>query len=319
MVPAMAKKRRVIIDCDPGVDDAVMLVLAFGSPELDILGVTTVGGNVPGELTSRNARILREICGREDVPVAAGCPRPMVREVVTASEFHGESGLGTLKVFEPKAPLDRRKGVDFLIETLKTAKQSSVTLIATGPLTNIAVALVAAPEIAKAIAEIVIMGGARSEGGNITASAEYNIYADPHAADVVMKCGRPIVLIGLDATHGVRATEERIARIRAVGNAAAEAAADVLDFSASVERSIVGWSAPPLHDPCPVAYLIAPDLFTLKPAHVRIETLSELTMGHTAVEFRENYEGRKFNARWVTQIKAEGVFDLIVERAGNVP
>lgn len=310
-----SKKRRIIIDCDPGVDDAVMLVLAFGSPELDILGVTAVGGNVPLEKTSRNARMLREICGREDVPVLAGRAGPLKRKVLAgASEFHGESGVGDLAIFEPKALLQTGDAVDFIIDTLKA--QSGVTLVITGPMTNVAAALQKDPGIARRIAEIVIMGGSRAEGGNITASAEYNIYADPEAAQIVLDCGAPIVLIGLDATHFVKATKARIARVRAVGNKAATAAADVMQFSMDVEKKIVGWNAPPVHDPCTIAYLLAPELFTLKPANVRVETKSDLTRGHTAVEFRESY-GLPMNTQWVTKIDAEGLFDLIVARAGK--
>lgn len=313
----MTDRRRIIIDCDPGVDDAVMLVLAFGSPELDILGVTTVGGNVPIDLTSRNARILREICGREDVPVMAGRAGPIRREaLVGASEFHGESGLGGIEIFKPRAGLATVDGVDFIIDALR--RQEHLTLVITGPMTNVAVALDRAPDIAARIDEIVIMGGARAEGGNITASAEYNIYADPEAAEIVLACGRPITLFGLDATHTVRATSERIAQVRAAGTRGARAAADVLQFSMDVERRIVGWDAPPLHDPCPVAYLIAPQLFETRPANVRVETQSELTRGHTAVEFRSSY-GLPMNARWVTWVDAQGVFDLIAERAGRLP
>lgn len=311
----MAKKKRVIIDCDPGTDDAVMLVLAFGSPELDILGITTVGGNVPGEMTSRNARILREICGREDVPVIAGCPGPMKRKaLVGAPEFHGESGLGDQSVFEPKAKLQAGHAVDFIIDQLKVAK-GDITLVVTGPMTNVATALVKSPGITKGIASIVIMGGARSEGGNITASAEYNIYADPEAADIVMRCGAPIVMFGLDATHGVRATKKRIAQVRAAGNRPAVMAADILQWAADTERKIVGWASPPLHDPCPMAYVIDPALAELKPANIQVETRSELTRGHTAVEFRVSKD-KPANAQWAVKLDADRVFNLIAERAG---
>lgn len=317
MVPRMTKKRRVIIDCDPGVDDAVMLVLAFGSPELDILGVTTVGGNVPGEMTSRNARILREICGREDVPVCAGCDRPMVRPIIGASDFHGESGLGGMKIFEPKAPLDSRHGVAFIIEALSASKPKSVTLIITGPMTNLAMALVSAPGIAAAIESIVIMGGARAEGGNITASAEYNIYADPHAAHIVLQSGVKQVWFGLDVSHQLRATQKRIDAIRALGTRSAGAAADVMQFSLDTEKRIVGWDAPPLHDPCPAAYLLDPKLFDVVPAQIKVETASELTLGHTQVEFRESYG--PFNALWATSVRDQGVFDLIGAAAKRLP
>lgn len=309
-------KRPLIIDCDPGVDDAVMLALAFGSPELDLLGITTVGGNVPVELTSRNARILRQIAGREDVPIFAGCPAPMLREPVAATEFHGASGLGSLEVFEPKSKLAAGHAVDFLIQTLKVRRDVSVLI--TGPMTNLAMALVMAPEIAGAITQIAAMGGARTEGGNITASAEFNIFADPHAADIVLRAGIPTLLVGLDATHQVRATRERIAQVRANGTPMALASAEMLEFSAGVERRIVGWESPPLHDPAPLAWLLKPELFETKPATVRIETRGDFTLGHTAVEFRKNHVG-PFNVDWTVRVDAQGVFDLIAERAGQVP
>ena len=309
-------KRPLIIDCDPGVDDAVMLALAFGSPELDILGVTTVGGNVPGELTSRNARLLRQIAGREDVPVHAGCPGPMVREPVSAPEFHGATGLGSIEVSEPKAKLAEGHAVDFIIRTLKARRD--VSILITGPMTNLATALVLAPKIADSIKQIAVMGGARAEGGNITASAEFNIYADPHAADIVLRAGAPTLLVGLDATYQVRATKERIEQVRANGSPMGLAAAQVLEFSASVERKIVGWDAPPLHDPVPLVWLLKPELVETRPATVRIETRGDFTMGHTAVEFRANRVG-EFNADWAVKVDAQGVFDLIAERAGQVP
>jgi len=308
--------RPLIIDCDPGVDDALMLALAFGSPELDLLGVTVVGGNVPVELTSRNARILRQLAGREDVPVYAGCPGPMVREPVAAAEFHGASGLGSLEIFEPKGALADGHAVDFLIRTLKARRD--VSILITGPMTNLATALVMAPEIAGAIRQIAAMGGAREAGGNITASAEFNIFADPHAADIVLRAGIPTLLVGLDATHQVRATKERIAQVRANGSAVALASAQLLDFSAGVERKIVGWESPPLHDPVPLAWMLNPQLVETKPATVRIETRGDFTLGHTAVEFRKNYVGG-FNVDWAVKVDAQGVFDLIAERAGKSP
>ena len=306
----------LIIDCDPGVDDAVMLALAFGSPELDLLGVTVAGGNVDIELTARNARILRQLAGREDVPVHAGCPAPMLREPVAAAEFHGASGLGSLEVFEPAGKLSDVHAVDFLIRTLRARRD--VSILITGPMTNLATALVMAPDIAGAIRQVAAMGGARSEGGNITASAEFNIFADPHAADIVLRAGIPTLLAGLDATHQVRATKERIAQVRANGSPMALASAQLLDFSAGVERRIVGWDAPPLHDAVPLAWMLAPGLVETRPATVRVETRGDLTLGHTAVEFRENRAG-VFNVDWVVKVNAQGVFDLIAERAGQIP
>lgn len=311
----MAKK--ILIDCDPGVDDAVMLFLAFAArKELEIVGITTVGGNVPLKLTTRNARLIREMAGREDVPVIAGCPRPLVRPPIGAGEFHGASGVGALEVFEPKAAAVKGHGVNFLIDTLAKASKASITLVITGPFTNVAAALVMQPTTIRAIDEIVVMGGARTEGGNITASAEYNIYADPHAAQVVAMCGAKVVWLGLDATHQVRATKERIEAIRKLKTKSAAGTAKLLDFAYSIEPTYNGTPGAPLHDPCTIAYVLEPDLFDLTPAHVRVETGSELTLGSTQVEFRQKPK-MQLNARWVTKVDHKGVFDLITEMAAR--
>lgn len=304
---------KLIIDCDPGVDDAVALFLAFASQDLEILAVTTVGGNVGADLTARNARIIRQIAGREDVPVHAGATRPLVREPVEADHFHGESGLGDLAVFEPDAPLAATHAVDVIIETVMAAAPGTVTLAVTGPMTNLALAIIREPALAQRLARVVVMGGARTEGGNITPSAEYNIYADPHAAHVVFSSGAPCVVLGLDATHQVRATTERVAAIRAVATPSAKAAAEVIDFSNGIERDLVGGRSAPLHDPCVIAYILAPHLFTTRPCELRVETNSALTLGHTAVEFRLA-DPSAATVQWVTEVEADGVFDLITER-----
>jgi purine nucleosidase len=304
--------RPLIIDCDPGVDDAIALFLAFAAPDaVDIRAITTVAGNVGGALTARNARLIREIAGRTDVPVFAGCDRPMVRAPVDAGQFHGASGLGTLRVFEPKAPAQPQHAVPFLVEALMAAPEKSMTIAVTGPMTNIAMAMVIEPRIVERIADIVVMGGARSEGGNITASAEYNIYADPHAAHVVLSSGAPAAIFGLDATHQTRSTPERIAAIRAIGTPAAVASAELLEFSANVERNIPGVSGAPLHDPCTIAYLLKPDLFDLLPCTLAVETNEGVALGHTAVEMR----GVKHSVlRWATQVDGAGVYQLLVDR-----
>lgn len=304
--------RDVILDCDPGVDDAVALMLAFKSPQnLNILGITTVAGNVGLDNTTRNARLLREVASREDVPVFRGQDRPMVRPAVLADDFHGVNGLGDFSVFEPRKPEENQSAVAFIIEALRTKPAGSVTLAVTGPLTNIATAFVQAPDIKVRVSLIVLMGGARSEGGNITASAEYNIYADPDAAAIVCASGCPLVVIGLDATHQLRGTPQRNARIRTLGNKVAELVADTLDFSNTLAGNMEGADGAPLHDPCVIAYLLAPQLFTLRPCSIQVETASNLTRGHTAVEFRPEYWGVAFNAQWVTQIDAPKVFDLL--------
>lgn len=300
----------LIIDCDPGVDDGVALLLAFASPELDILGVTTVAGNVAAALTARNARAIRRIAGREDVPVLAGCQRPMVRVPVEAGHFHGESGLGDMPLPEV-ADEPGPHAVDFLVRTLLEREAGTVDVVVTGPFTNLAMAMILEPAIIARLRRVVVMGGARTEGGNITASAEYNIFADPHAAHVVFASGAPVIVHGLDATHQVRATEPRIAALEALGNPRAAAAARLLRFSRHIEHKIVRGLDAPLHDPCPIAWLIAPDLFEAAPCQVTVEAASPLTLGHTAVEFR-GAEGSPH--RWVTRADGQGVFDLITER-----
>ena len=304
--------RQLIIDCDPGVDDAVALMLAFAAPDaFDILGITTVAGNVGGALTARNACVVREIAGREDVPVFAGADRPLVADPIAAEHFHGESGLGDLAFIPPRKAHERIGAVQFLMDRLSQAAPKSIDIAVTGPLTNIALALRAAPAIAQAIREVVIMGGARSEGGNITASAEYNIYADPHAADIVFTSELAIVTLGLDATHQVRTSPPRIARLEALDNDRARTVCSLLRFGERVERNLAGREGAPLHDPSVIAYLLAPHLFETRACRIDVEVASRLTRGHTAVEFRVKDPS---NVRWAVKVDADGVFDLIEQR-----
>jgi purine nucleosidase len=305
-------RQRIILDCDPGVDDAVALMLAFKVPDkLDILGITTVAGNVGIDHTTRNACVLRQVAGHEDVPVYRGLDRPLVREPILADDFHGANGLGDIPVFAPDKLEETKGALDFIIETLRTRPAGSVTLAVTGPLTNIAAAFEQAPDIKARVGQIVLMGGARAEGGNITASAEYNIYEDPDAAAIVFASGCPLVVLGLDATHQVRGTPERIARIQELDNPVASLTADVLLFANTLPGNMEGATGAPLHDPCVIAYILQPDLFTLRPCSIQVETASDLTRGHTAVEFRPDYWGVPYNARWATHIDAAGVFDLL--------
>lgn len=303
----------LIIDCDTGVDDAIALFLAFASPELELLGVTTVAGNVSARLTARNTRMVRQIAGRDDVPVHAGCERPIFRQPVEAGHFHGKSGLGTLPVFEPTAPAGAEHAVAFLIATVMARPPGSVTLAVTGPMTNVAMAIILEPAFAGRLARIVAMGGAHSEGGNITASAEFNIFADPHAAQIVIESGVSMVWLGLDATHQVRANAERIAAVRAAGSPAALAAAELLAFRQAIEWRLAHDESSPLHDPCTIAYLLRPDLFETRPARIEVECASPLTEGHTAVEFRLG-DSEKAQHRWVTKADGAGVFALLAER-----
>ena len=305
-------RQSLIIDCDPGVDDAVALMLAFGSPALEVLAVTTVGGNVPVEKTARNARMLRQVGGRGDVPVFMAAERPLRREPAGAGEFHGAEGLGDLTPFEPEAGCDEGHAVDAIVRLVMERPERSVALAVLGPMTNLALALRKAPELARRLGTVAVMGGARSEGGNITASAEFNVWADPEAAAEVLASGCEVVMFGLDATHQVRATDQRIAGLEAAGTPMAGTAAAMMRFSQRIEREIVGWDAPPVHDLCPVAWLAEPSLFELSPCRIAIETESELTRGHTAVEFRMAVTGT-LPHRWATKADADGVFRLLSE------
>ena len=309
--------RKVIIDCDPGQDDAVALFLAMSAPdELDILGVTTVAGNVPLELTQRNARMMCDIAGRNDLPVYAGCERPMVLEPITAEYIHGNTGIDGVDVFEPDTPLQQDHAVDFIIDTLLAAEKGTVTLIPTGPMTNVATAIQREPAILDSIQDIVAMGGAMREGGNRSPSAEFNVLVDPHAADIVYNSGKPVTALGLDVTHQVLSTRERVARMREVGNAVATATADMLSFFHRYDTKKYGSEGAPLHDPCTIAWLLRPELFATRRCNLSVEKDSELTLGHTAVDFW-HVTDRPHNVDWAYEVDADGFYDLLIERLGR--
>lgn len=306
--------RKIIIDCDPGQDDAIALFLALASPdELDVLGITTVAGNVPLDLTQRNARMMCDIVGRKNVPVYAGCDKPMLREAITAEYIHGNTGIDGVDVFDPETPLQDKHAVDFIVETLRNAEKGTVTLIPTGPMTNIATAIKRDPAILEAVDRVVSMGGAMREGGNRSPSAEFNILVDPHAAEIVYQCGRPVTAMGLDVTHQVLSTRDRVARIREVGNPVAAATADMLSFFHRYDTKKYGSEGAPLHDPCTVAWLLRPDLFETKACNLSVETNSELTLGHTAVDFWQVTD-RPHNVDWAYEVDTQGFYDLLVER-----
>lgn len=306
--------RPIIIDCDPGQDDAVCLFLAMSSPdELEFLGITTVAGNVPLALTQRNARQMCDIAGRTDMPVFAGCSRPMVRDPMTAEHIHGTTGIDGVDVVDPETPLRSRHAVEFIIETLLAASEDSVTLVPTGPLTNIGTAIDKAPEILSHIEEIVLMGGAMREGGNRTPSAEFNMLADPHAADIVFRCGRPVTAMGLDVTHKVLSTRQRVAKLKALNNPVATATSGMLSFFHRYDTKKYGSEGAPLHDPCTVAYLLQPDIFDGKQCNVTVETQSELTLGHTAVDFWR-VSDRPHNTNWIYNVDPDAFYELLTRR-----
>ncbi|GAA4170062.1 nucleoside hydrolase [Shinella granuli] len=313
----MSELRKIIIDTDPGQDDAAAIMLALGSPELDILGITTVAGNVPLARTSSNARIILEFCSRTDVKVYAGADRPIARPLVTAEHVHGKTGLDGPELHEPQMPLEARHAVDFIIETLRREPAGTVTLCTLGPLTNIATALEKAPDIAGRVRELVMMGGGFFEGGNITPAAEFNIYVDPEAAAAVFRSGIPIVMMPLDVTHKVLTLKSRVARLREIGSRPAKALVEMLDFFERFDVEKYGSDGGPLHDPTVIAYLLKPELFSGRDCNVEIETASPLTTGMTVVDWWQ-VTGRKHNARVMKDVDADGFFALLAERVGRL-
>ena len=311
--------RRIIIDTDPGQDDAVAILLALASPEeLDVAGIVAVAGNVPLAHTERNARRIVELAGRRDVPVHAGCARPMARALVTAEHVHGRTGLDGVDLPEPDLPLQARHGVDFIIETLLDAAAGSVTLVALGPLTDIAMALVKAPQIVPHVREIVLMGGAYFEVGNITPTAEFNIFVDPEAADVVLASGIPVVMAPLDLTHRMLATRARLDRIAALGNRAGRTVAGLLAFSERFDLAKYGGLGAPLHDPCTIAWLLKPELFSGRMINVSIETQGRLTLGMTVADWWQITD-RPRNVHFLREGDADGFFDLLTTRLARLP
>ena len=305
---------KIIIDCDPGQDDAVALFLALSSPdELEILGITTVAGNVPLKLTERNARIICDIADSRETEVFAGCSRPMLVDLMTAENVHGKTGIDGIDIFKPKTLLKELHAVDFIVKSLKDADTDSITLVPTGPLTNIALAIIKDPSILDSIKQIVLMGGAMREAGNLSASAEFNMRVDPHAAKVVFECGLPIIVMSLDVTHKVLTSKERVSEIESIGNSVSTATANMLKFFARYDSEKYGVDGAPLHDPCTIAWLLNQNLFIGKECNVRIETESSLTLGHTSVDFW-GVEGNIPNAIWMQDVDDDGFYDLLINR-----
>ena len=310
--------RKIIIDTDPGQDDAVAILLALASPdEIDVLGITAVAGNVPLALTEKNARIICELAGRTDIPVFAGCDRPIGRSLVTAEHVHGKTGLDGPALPDPKMSLQTQHAVDFIIDTLRAQPAGAVTLCPLGPLTNIATALTKAPDIAEKIAAIVLMGGAYFEVGNITPTAEFNIYVDPEAAEIVFKSGIDITVMPLDVTHKALVTKPRNDAFRTLSTPVGIAVAEMTDFFERFDKEKYGSAGAPLHDPCVTAYLIKPELFSGRYINVEIETRSELTRGMTVADWW-GVTDRRPNALFVGDVDADGFFTLLTERLSRL-
>lgn len=313
-----AAARKIIIDTDPGQDDAVAILLALASPnELEVLGITVVAGNVPLPLTVKNTLIVCELAGRRDVPVYPGCASPWTRDLVTAEHVHGPTGLDGPVLPDPSMTAQDGHAVDFIIETLRQEPAGSVTLCPLGPLTNIATAFDKAPDIIERVQEIVLMGGAYFEVGNITPTAEFNIYVDPQAASTVFQSGVPLVVMPLDVTHQALTTQPRVEAFAALGNEAGRMVSEWTAFFERYDKEKYGSAGAPLHDPCVIAYLLAPSLFAGRHVNVEIETGSELTMGMTVADWW-GVTDRPPNALFMGDVDAEGFFALLTDRIARL-
>lgn len=309
--------RKIIIDTDPGQDDALAILLALASPELDVLGIVAVAGNVPLPLTQHNSLKIAELAGKPQTKVFAGASKPLVRPLVTAEEVHGRTGLDGPDLPEPVMKLHKQHGVDFIIETLLHEAAGTVTLCVLGPLTNIALALNKAPEIASRIQEIVLMGGGFFEGGNITPTAEFNFYVDPEAAKVVYASGVPIVMMPLDVTHKALTTAKRIEAFRSLGNKVGDACVAMLEFFERFDEEKYGTDGGPLHDPNVIAYLLKPELYSGRHCNVEIETASELCLGMSVIDWW-GVTKRPKNAIVMRDVDHEGFFTLLTERIATL-
>ncbi len=307
---------KIVIDCDPGHDDAIALMLAHGSPEIELLAVTTVAGNQTLEKVTHNARVVATVAGITGVPIAAGADRPMVRPARTATSIHGETGLDGPVLPAPQVPLDPRPAVDLIIETVLAHDPGVITLVPLGPLTNVAYALRRHPPLVDLVAGVVLMGGGYSKG-NVTAAAEFNIYSDPEAAQIVFSAGWPVTQVGIDLTHQALATPEVIERITALGTEPARFVRAVLLEYGRNYRTAQGFSAPPVHDPCAVARIIDPSIVRTRPAHVEIELAGTHTTGMTVTDFLGR-GGVPLDTQVATDLDHGRFWDLVVDALARI-
>lgn len=310
----------VIIDTDPGQDDATAILFALGAKDhIDVRALTAVAGNVPLDLTERNARIIRDWAGRtKKLPVYAGCPRPLARELITAANVHGKTSLEGVELHTPLAPLAPRHAVSYLVDTLSHAAPNSVTLCALGPLTNIASALIEAPQIRPALREIVLMGGAYFERGNITPAAEFNIYVDPQAAEIVFGSGVPIVALPRDVAVKAPITPARVAPFRALGNRCGTIVADILAAELAYNKKRRGVEEAPMYDPLVIGYLFDPSMFSGRKVNVEIETAGKWTLGETIVDWN-GHSGRAPNTTWINEVDSDRFYAALLESVAKLP
>ena len=282
---AVAMATKIILDCDPGHDDAIAMLLAWGNPDIELVGVTTVMGNQTIEKVTRNALAVARVAGITGVPFARGAHRPLVRDVEVAASIHGESGLDGPVLPEPRIELDPRHAVDFIIDTIMAAEPGDITLVPTGALTNIAMAVRKEPRIVERVREVVLMGGAVG-GGNWSATSEFNIVIDPEAAHIVFNERWPLTMVGLDVTHEALATPDVAAAIAAVGTAPARFVGELLEFFGETYKDQQGFEFPPVHDPCAVAFVIDRSVMSVTRVPLDIELGGILTLGMTVADFR---------------------------------
>lgn len=301
--------RKIILDCDPGHDDALAIILAAARPELDILGITTVSGNAEIEKTTLNALKICDLVSLNDVIVSKGASDPFIRERGTAPSIHGDSGLDGPEFPEPSRSWSDEHGADTIIRLVKESNEP-VSILPTGPLTNVAIALAKAPEIKENIQEIVLMGGGTF--GNWTPTAEFNIWADPEAAKKVFDSGIPLVVMGLDITHQALATKDVIERVNQIDNKVAKIVAELLVFFASTYKEQFDFDGAPVHDVLTVAYCVAPELFEFKDVNITVETKGEHTSGTTLVDLHGN-TGRKINSKFGMKLDVEGFWELFID------
>lgn len=304
--------RKIILDCDPGHDDAVAMILAAGNPNIELLGVTTIGGNHTLPKVTRNAQIVSTIC-RITAPIYAGCSRPLVRDVTVAEDIHGDTGMEIhgYDLPEPAVGVEDKHAVDFIIDTVMAAEPKTITLVPTGPLTNIAMAVRKEPRLAERVREVVLMGGGYHTG-NWSAVAEFNIKVDPEAAHIVFNEPWPVTMVGLDLTHQALATPEVEARVKAVSSDAADFVVGLFGAFRKNYKDAQGFDNPPVHDPCAVAYLIDPSVMTTVKVPVDVELGGRLTTGMTVADFRAPAPD-DCNTQVAVKLDAEKFWALVVE------
>jgi inosine-uridine nucleoside N-ribohydrolase len=302
-------RQPIVLDCDPGHDDALAILLAAAHPALELVAITTVAGNQSLDKTTLNARRICSVAGIRDVPIAAGCDRPLVRSRIASPEIHGESGLDGPAFGPPTVPLDTRHAVDLIIEA--SQDQEGLILVPTGPLTNVASALARDPSLAQRLRRIVLMGGAMGLG-NVTPAAEFNIAADPEAARAVFESGVPITMVPLETTHRALATPEVIKRIAALDFPLAHVCVELLGFFAETYLRVFGFTAPAVHDPCAVAWVIDPTIVPTQRMRVDVETEAEFSYGRTVCD-AYGVTGREANAEVGTGLEVERFWALMIE------